>query len=264
MLCKTTCAVTLIALLSFQAICPLVSAQTVNIAKTSRGWYTPSGQHVGNSNYVVGDVRGPVCGPICSDDIRNFFVFDLSSVTRPIASAKLALLVPSQPGQGYASPAASENYELHDVVTPLGPLMGGTGGVAAHVDLGSGIVYGSRTMTAADIGRIVEITLNSSAIAALDAATGLIGIGGSITTLDGLANNEYTFAYSNSGTETTQLRLTLVPEPTTLLLIGISAISLLGFRKPKSRGWPLVVTPAIQSAPAPRPQASWRLAKCGG
>ena len=49
-------------------------------------------------------------------------------------------------------------------------------------------------MTAADNGSVVEITLNSSAIAALDAATGLIGIGGSLTTLDGLANDEHTFA----------------------------------------------------------------------
>ena len=40
-------------------------------------------------------------------------------------------------------------------------------------------------MTAADMGSVVEITLNSAAIAALDAATGLIGIGGSLTTLDG-------------------------------------------------------------------------------
>jgi hypothetical protein len=73
-------------------------------------------------------------------------------------------------------------------------------------------------MTAADNGSVVEINLNSAAIAALDAATGLIGIGGSLTTLDGLANNEYTFGWTNNETETTQLRLTLVPEPSSVLL----------------------------------------------
>jgi PEP-CTERM motif len=89
-------------------------------------------------------------------------------------------------------------------------------------------------MTAADNATVVEITLNSSAIAALDAATGLIGLGGSITTLDDLANNEFIFAYSEIGNEITQLRLTLVAEPSTILLLGIGAISLLGYRKAKS------------------------------
>jgi hypothetical protein len=34
----------------------------------------------------------------------------------------------------------------------------------------------------------VEITLNPAAIAALNSAAGLIGIGGSLTTLDGVPN----------------------------------------------------------------------------
>jgi hypothetical protein len=91
-------------------------------------------------------------------------------------------------------------------------------------------------MTAADMGSVVEITLNPAAVAALDSATGLIGIGGSFTTLDGLANNEYTFGTSGSITDFSQLRITLVPEPSTLLLLGIGAISLLGYRKAKSHG----------------------------
>jgi len=71
-------------------------------------------------------------------------------------------------------------------------------------------------MSAADMGNVVEITLNSSAIAALDAATGLIGLGGSLTTLDGLANNEYTFGWTHIGSPISELRLILVPEPSTL------------------------------------------------
>jgi hypothetical protein len=94
-------------------------------------------------NYFVGDRFG------VGRDFRNFFVFDLAGVTQPIASAKLALFVPILPEPGYESPDPSENYELHDVVTPFATLLDGTGGVAAHADLGSGVVYGSRTMTAA-------------------------------------------------------------------------------------------------------------------
>jgi hypothetical protein len=103
--------------------------------------------------------------------------------------------------------------------------------VAAHTDLGDGIVYGSRTMTAADSGNVVEITLNSSAISALDAATGLIALGGSLTTLDASANDEGTFGLTNLGTETTELRLTLVPEPSAGLLCMVAIFATLMCRK---------------------------------
>lgn len=193
----------------------LVSSRTsaLNVNYTDRGWYTPAGFHNPNNlSYIAGDTRGAGC-ITCVSDSRNFFVFDLAGVTLPIATAKLAVFVPSQPGPGYVSVDPSENYELHDVVTPIAALRDGTGGVAAYSDLGSGVVYGNRTITAADVGNVVEITLNSSAISALDAATGLVGIGGSITTLDAAANDEYAFAWTNTGTETAQLRLTFVSGP---------------------------------------------------
>ena len=207
-----------VALLAFVMGCPLATAQTVVIPNTDRGWYGETGFHnPGNPNYVVGDSRGVLPG--LNSDSRNFFVFDLSSVTQPIASATLALSVPSfLAGPGYSSGDANENYELHDVVTPIATLVGGTGGVAAHSDLGGGVVYGNRTMTAADMGAVVEIPLNAAAISALDTASGLIGIGGSLTTLDGLANSEFTFGSSGSVTDTTELRITLVPEPSSALL----------------------------------------------
>jgi len=261
-------------------------ASALNVNYTDRGWYTPAGFHNPNNlSYIAGDIRGAGC-ITCVNDSRNFFVFDLAGVTQQITSAKLAVSVPSQPGPGYVSSDPSENYELHDVVTPISTLRAGTGGVPAHADLGSGVVYGSRTMTAADMGSVVEITLNSSAITAMNANHGLFGIGGSITTLDSLANDEYTFGWSSSGFETTQLRLTLVsetagdfnhnglidagdyvvwrktdgtpasynawranfgqtagsgsvfnstvPEPSTLVLLGIGVISWLGCRKAKS------------------------------
>ena len=221
----TECVSLLVAIFTFVINCPVASAQTVVIPHTDRGWYDNTGFHnASNPNYVVGDNSFTVS--------RNFFVFDLASVVQPIASAKLVLFVPSSlAGPGYSSPDPSENYELRDISTSLATLVGGTGGVAAYTDLGSGVVYGSRTMTATDMGTLVEITLNPAAIAALDSATGLIGIGGWLTTLDGVANSEFTFGSSGSITDTTELRLTLVPEPSALLLLGIGAISLHGTRR---------------------------------
>jgi hypothetical protein len=214
----------------------LVSAETVVINYTDRGFYSVLGEHAANNTgYFVGDNRIAACNsPTCLNDFRNFFVFDLAGVTQPIADAKLALSVPVPPG--YSSPSPSENYELHDVTTPISTLVGWDGGVAVHADLGSGLVYGSRTMTAADNLRVVEIVLNSAAITAMNATHGLFAIGGSLTTLDGLANAENVFAAANPVTDIAQLRLTLVPEPSTFVLLGIGAISLLGYRKATSDG----------------------------
>lgn len=201
-------------------------AETIVINYSDRGWYRTTGFHSpSNQNYISGDYRG-----IFEDsDYRNFFVFDLSGVLLPIESAKLALFLPAgQSTPGYQSADQSENYELHDVVTPIFTLLNGTGGVAAHTDLGSGTIYGSRTITAADQGSVVEIALNSSAIAALNSSDGLFGIGGSVTTLDEIANNEVVFSFASDAPFVSQLRLTLVPEPSSglLCLIGIVATQL--------------------------------------
>jgi hypothetical protein len=221
------------------------SAATIVINYTDRGWYDPTGFHLPHgTNYYAGDDRGGRNTSALFDDYRNFFVFDMETVPQPIESATLALFVPANPnpppldGPGYSSPDPSENYELHDVVTPITALMDGTGGVAAHTDLGTGVIYGSRTMTRADDGTVIEIPLSSSAIGAMNSTHELFAIGGSITTLDALPNFEGTFG-GTAGTNPdfiTELRLTLVPEPSTLLLLGIGAISLLGYRKARSYG----------------------------
>jgi hypothetical protein len=234
-----TCTSTRITLLLVLLDCPSVSSATVNINNTDGGWYSVQGIHdPTNSNYLVGDNRIGNCTPdvACQDDFRNFFVFNLASVSQPIASAKFAVFVPSPP-DGYRSLDPSENYELHDVTTSIATLVAGTGGVAAHIDLGTGVVYGSRLMTAGDMGKTVEITLNLSAVAAMNSTHGLFAIGGSIMTLDPsiTVQGEEVFGASggtgSSNVGLAQLRLTVVPEPSTIVLLSISAISLLGYRK---------------------------------
>src|SRR5262249_51241355 len=150
----------------------------VVINRTGRGWYSETGVHSVpmNVNYGVGDTHGPNCQTTCFSDARNFFVFDLSGISQTIVSAQLQLDVPAG---GYDSPDPSENYELHDVTIPIATLLDGTGGIAAHTDLGGGVVYGNYLASFADvIARKVDIPLNSSAIAAMNATHGLFGIGG--------------------------------------------------------------------------------------
>jgi hypothetical protein len=234
------CLSMLITLLTVLAACSLVSAQTVVLPQTNRGSYHESIGRNPHGTYIVGDFRpnggGKSCYPGCGADYRNYFVFDLAGLTQPILSAQLEVFLSGAAGgfsSEWYSADPSENYQLHDVVTSIAALLDGTGGVAAHTDLGSGVVYRSRTTTATDMGTVVVIPLNASAIAALEPATGLFAMGGSITTLDAVANAEFVFG-SPASTDIIQLRLTVVPEPSTLVLLGLGAISLLGYRKAKS------------------------------
>ena len=219
------------------AISSSALATTIVVTHTDRGWYNAvGGSQPTNLNYFAGDSRDRGCvGPGCTDDFRNYFVFDLSSIGQLIQSATLLLELPAPDAFFSADP--SETYELHDVITSIPSLRDGSAGLAGHNDLGSGTIYGSRTITASDIGTTVEIELNASAISALNATHGLFGIGGSLTTLDQLRNAEVVFGHT-SATEITALRLTLVPEPAANGLIAFAVTSLaMRFRRsvPRNR-----------------------------
>jgi hypothetical protein len=202
------------------------SAQTVIISYSNRGNYDGMfGDYFpGSTNYIVGyDVP----------EYRNFFVFDLSGVVQPIASATLDLYLPNTSGKGYFSSHPSENFQLHDVVTSISNLTAGTGGLAAFNDLGSGVVYGNRSISDADEGTVVEILLNTSAVASMNANHGLFAMGGSLTTLDHPPTFiEVAFAFTGNDSDVSELRLTFVPEASTATLIAFAAM-IFGMRSRK-------------------------------
>src|SRR4051812_12584138 len=169
---------TLLTLLGVLLCGTVVSAQTIIVPHTYRGDINAEGANYGinpaHANYFIGeyrDPRGHECYPYCSADWRNYFVFDMSSIEQQIIAASFEIYASGsgssgpQSGAGYYSPDPSENFELHDVNTPAAELIDIYGSEAArkvmHTDLGSGIVYGNRDMTAADCGNIVSIELNS-------------------------------------------------------------------------------------------------------
>lgn len=146
------------------------------------GWYDWNGFHSPtNTNYFAGQFNNNV-DPI--RQLRDWFVFDVPSLSGTVTAARLELYLP-----GLVSPDPTETFELFDVSTPVSTLIaGGTGLTGIYDDLGTGVSYGSVSITAADNGKIVTINLNTAGLAAITAAQGSrLAIGGMVTTIAGNA-----------------------------------------------------------------------------
>jgi len=203
-----------------------VQAASVTLSAGDSGWYgSISGHDTSNSNYSVG-----FCINFCSpaETMRNFFVFDLSGVNDTITGATLHVFNPSNPFNGYASLDATETYELFSYESSVVALVGGTG---SYSDLGDGTSYGTVSVSAADNGSFVDVTLNASALSDLNSATGLFALGGVISTLSGESRMEGVFGFS-SHREVRELILATVPIPAAVWLFG-SALGLLGWMRHK-------------------------------
>ncbi|MFM6728949.1 MAG: Calx-beta domain-containing protein, partial [Dolichospermum sp.] len=126
---------------------------------------------------------------------RNWFTFNLPTLTAPIISAQLKVKT-----WEYTSNDATETYQLQEVTTPVPTLTaGGSGLTAIYADLGDGAIYGSRDYSNGDDNGTSTIILNAAAISALTAKSGqAFAFGGLLTTLDTLSNQEYVFGFSNS------------------------------------------------------------------
>jgi hypothetical protein len=187
------------------------------IAPIDRGWYEADGvHHTDNLNYFVGDGQGPIH--------HNFFLFDLSASQRPIESALMQIF---NPATGFGGADPFETYVLYDVTTSIQALIDGTGGTQAWDDLGSGIEFGTLTVTSADVATFISIELNADAITSMNASPGLFAIGGALTSHDGIEGNaEYVFGDTSPSSEVRMV--TLVPEPTTALLLacGLAGLAL--------------------------------------
>jgi len=164
---------------------------TAIIPAHDKGWYDGSGFHnPSNPNYIAGDYYG---------SYRNFFAFNLPLWLAPIISAQLAINT-----HEYTSSDLGEKYQLHDVSTAVPALLaGGTGQVAIFNDLGDGVSYGSTSYSDSDDYTVRYIDLNAAAISALGANGGqAFAIGGQLTSLDQISNEEYVFGFSHLGSPT--------------------------------------------------------------
>lgn len=215
------------------------NAALVSMYNVDSGWYDNTGLHMPtNLSYYVG--RGSQA------TYNNWVLFDLTGidVSKTIVDATLSVYNPSSQvdlGDGFYSADGTETYSLFDVNTPYTDLVaGGTGLTGIYDDLGSGLVLGTTSITAADNGFNVNLVFNSDGLAYLNAYRGqFVGIGGSITSLSADPNSqEYAFAWTYTS-DSQQLTLTTqavalpptsgaVPEPTTaalgmMALVGMAA-----------------------------------------
>ena len=181
-----------------QLILTIGGTQTVSASFT--GWWDSTGFHdPTNLNYGVGDGN-------TTPDHHDFFVFNLANVAGTITAAQLSI---GNDVAGYAAgvPPTTSTYQMYDVSTSIAALEASNSGqVAIFNDLASGTSFAARTVSAADNGTQVLMTLNASGIAALNAAEGgQFAIGGALTTAN-------------------------APEPGTVILLG-SALAGLLFRR---------------------------------
>jgi hypothetical protein len=195
-------------ILVFSALLLLVSAPpglradtNVTLNALDSGWYKPDGSHDSdNDNYIAGKVGA-------AGELRNFFVFDLSTIRGPIKSATLRIF---HPGSGYNSVDPQETYTTFDVSTAIAELMAtNVMRTDIHADLGSGSTYGSVQVTDPSNNVVVELNLNGVGLATLNSAQGLVAIGGALTSLRG-QDDEYIFGGSD-GSSLRQLVLTVGP-----------------------------------------------------
>ena len=174
--------------------CGSVSAENFALSAIDRGWYNDSGVHSPpNMNYVTGELEG--------HEYRNWFVFDLSTISLEILAIQLIAWNPSGDNPGYISPDPTETYTIFDVTTDIKSLTSGAAGIKAFDDLASGNEYASYEASSEDNGTYITIMLNEDALADANASIGgLWAFGGSITTID-LKNQdlEHLFGATSTG-----------------------------------------------------------------
>jgi hypothetical protein len=176
---------------------------TVTLNAIDSGWWDDTGSHdAPNKNYLAGFATDT------GHEHRDFFVFDLSTVTAPMVSAQLRVF---NPPNGFVSPAPTETYALFDVSTPISDLRAsGRGRTDIFTTLGSGVSSGARDVSAADNGQIVTIDFNGAGLASLNLHSGgLFATGGAITTIQG-QQDDAVFAFSGFPSDTRQLVLTVL------------------------------------------------------
>ena len=142
-------------------------ADVVVLNTSDRGYYYDYDfNEPTNKNYLTGQIGDGST----ATGFHSFFSFDaLSGLNGPIVSATLSLY---NPDGGYDSTQASETLTIGSFSGDVATLNGGGTVSGEYAALGSGTVFGTQSVSAADDNKFVDITLNADAIAFLNANGG--------------------------------------------------------------------------------------------
>jgi hypothetical protein len=222
----------------------LTSDNQLQAGVNNQGWVNTDGWNPNptNANYAVGGWNA----------YRNYFFFDLSSITEPVIGATLQL-------QRYVSDFGFQ-YELYDVSSAAVDLIETRtqdfieADPNVWEDLGSGTMYGSFFIDSGSTSDILSFVMNADAIIdinqAISEGSTYFAVGGRVPDAETpeamLAvppdpQPAYLFSYS-SGLSAQRLIFETsndfntnepapVPEPATMLLLSSGLIGLIGFRK---------------------------------
>jgi len=200
----------LVAVLSVAASASGAAATTVTINSFASGYYQNTGgtPSLGSTNIIEDSTR------------NNYFAFDLSGVSGTVTGAKLTIFG----GNGFFSfnstTPATVTYSIYDASTNIGALTGHTAGSTAFTDLGSGLVYGSTsiTVTSTTFGSMpqLEIDLSGGLNDITAALGGLFALGGG----SNLVSNQGFLWISSIRDPAAQLTLETTPIPAALPLFA--------------------------------------------
>ena len=193
----------------------------------NQGWWSNTlSNYDENDNYATG------INPF-GDLSRNFFTFDFSSLTLPVTSARLELT-----RFYYDSTAESEIFGLFDVLTDAITLNNNVGTSASiYDDLGSGASYGEFEIFSEGLETdVLTFELNAAAIADINAGKGgWFSIGGALMSPGSPVGDgtESIFGSSQDG-GVQQLIVEVIPEPATVVLVGLGVLLLRRRRRIKA------------------------------
>jgi hypothetical protein len=203
------------------------SASTTFVGFSNSGFYNSGATSAStNGNFATGWFVAGI-----TEEIRDWFSFDLSGVTGTITAATLNLQMPAS---GFLSPDPTETLTIFDVTTSPATLALHNPTTAIFDDLGTGTVYGSADIAFVPAGNSVQVPLNATGVAFLNAHKSLFAFGGAVTSFS--PTDTQTQALFNSSNFDNFVSLTLqiadAPEPSSVGILGCGFLALLRRRRP--------------------------------